>query len=84
MDSFDHDFDKFDIFSQGATAMSSLVLEEYFDHNLRFFAEECDFLRGFHVLVDATQGWGNAADLFFDELKQEYATLFFLYLFIYF
>lgn len=72
LDSFDHEFDAFDIWSQGATALSSQLLEEYMDTNLRRWAEETDHLKGFHIFVDATLAWGRVADSFLDDIRQEY------------
>lgn len=72
VDAFDHQLDSFDLWSQGSIAMGSNALEEYFDGNLRYFAEECDYLRGFQVLADATNGWGGVCDIFLEDLKQEF------------
>jgi len=52
---------------------SSSVFED-FTENVRFFAEECDYLQGFNLLCDMQGGFGGFTDLCLQHLCDEYGT----------
>ena len=47
---------------------------EDFTENVRFFAEECDYLQGFNLLSDMQGGFGGFTDLCLQHLCDEYGT----------
>lgn len=45
-----------------------------FEDKLHFFAEECDRLQGFHLLVDWDNGFGGVASCLAEELSDEFGS----------
>ncbi|RKP27706.1 Tubulin/FtsZ, GTPase domain-containing protein [Syncephalis pseudoplumigaleata] len=64
---------RLDWFAQGADvwqqtdAPSSLI-----DDELRWFAEACDYLQGFHIMADTANGYGGYTAQLLAELRDEY------------
>ena len=46
--------------------------KEAFENRLHFFAEECDSLQGFQLLVDTDDGFAGLASCLAEELAEEY------------
>ena len=61
----------FDIFGLGYNYEN--LVEDIEDH-IRFFAEEADYLKGFHMLVDANDSFGGVGCKISELLADEYAT----------
>ena len=61
----------FDIFGLGYNYEN--LAEEVEDH-IRFFAEEADYLKGFHLLVDANDSFGGVGCKISELLADEYST----------
>ena len=45
-----------------------------FEDRLHFFAEECDHLQGFHLLVDHDTGFGAVGSHFAQEIADEFGS----------
>jgi len=61
----------FDIFGLGYNYEK---LQEDIEDHIRFFAEEADYLKGFHMLVDATDSFSGVGCRIAELLSDEYAT----------
>ncbi|CAG8537955.1 4069_t:CDS:10 [Diversispora eburnea] len=73
---FQHDdeFSPFDVFTYGKNVFSKNKNgeENSFEKNFRFFAEECDSIQGFQVIVNTIDGFGGCASNFLEQLREEY------------
>lgn len=50
------------------------VLENEFEDRIRSYMEECDNLQGFHMIVDAVDGFGGLGNSILHHLQDEYST----------
>ncbi|XP_058788776.1 protein misato [Phymastichus coffea] len=62
----------FDIFSYGQNLWKTNNFSEDFTDKIRAYAEECNLMQGFQVLVDADDGFGGLAASLIQYLKDEY------------
>lgn len=72
LDDYNHaDADSFSLFSLGAEEYKKKVAEV--EDRIHFFTEECDNLQGFHLLVDAYNGFGGfGGKLYEDYIEEEF------------
>lgn len=63
----------FDNFAQGLALWDSYKMKETWTDNLRLYAEECDYLQGFHISMDSLNGFGGLACKTLEYLKDEYS-----------
>ncbi|XP_026818236.1 protein misato [Rhopalosiphum maidis] len=63
----------FNNFAQGVTLWDSYKMKEIWTDNLRLYAEECDYLQGFHITMDSLNGFGGLACKALEYLKDEYS-----------
>ncbi|EEH56656.1 uncharacterized protein MICPUCDRAFT_47542 [Micromonas pusilla CCMP1545] len=69
-----HGVDAFAGFGEGAAWIETEDRREEVRDRIRFFAEECDALRGFNVLLDDLGGFGGFAAAALEELRDEYGS----------
>ncbi|KAL5244425.1 hypothetical protein ACI65C_011835 [Semiaphis heraclei] len=63
----------FNNYAQGLELWNSYKMKETWTDNLRLYAEECDYLQGFHVSMDSLNGFGGLACKALEYLKDEYS-----------
>ncbi|XP_060861222.1 protein misato isoform X1 [Metopolophium dirhodum] len=63
----------FNNFAQGLGLWDSYKMKETWTDNLRLYAEECDYLQGFHISMDSLNGFGGLACKALEYLKDEYS-----------
>ncbi|XP_050432328.1 protein misato [Adelges cooleyi] len=63
----------FDNFAQGTALWDSYEMKETWVDNLRLYAEECDYLQGFHVMMDSLNGFGGLSCKALEYLKDDYS-----------
>ena len=61
----------FDIFGLG---LNYDDLTETIEDRIRFFAEEADYLRGFHTILDSNNSFGGVGSKISELLADEYST----------
>ncbi|XP_071447231.1 protein misato homolog 1 [Hetaerina americana] len=65
---------KFDIFNLGTNLWKTEMFEEDFCDRIRNYAEECDNLQGFHMLVDCYDGFGGLGVSALQHIEDEYSS----------
>ncbi|KAF4528253.1 hypothetical protein B566_EDAN014143 [Ephemera danica] len=63
---------QFDAFPQGSSLWTGEQFEERFIDQIRRYAEECDALQGFHILLDSVNGFGGLGAAAAQYLSEEY------------
>jgi len=63
---------EFNNFAQGLTIWDSNKMKETWTDNLRLYAEECDYLQGFHISMDSLNGFSGLASKALEYLNDEY------------
>ncbi|XP_072050730.1 protein misato homolog 1-like [Amphiura filiformis] len=71
--SHDSDVEPFELYTQGKTLMQKPSMEDDLEDRLHFFAEECDHLQGFQVLVDFYNGFSGVGCSLLEYLEDEYS-----------
>jgi len=64
----------FEDFSYGTELFGNYERAEEFLDNVRFFAEECDSLQGFHIFGDDTNAFGGLSTAALRYLRDDYST----------
>lgn len=59
-------------YSLGVNSWNDVYFQEDFTDNLRFYIEECDNIQGFHVLMDAHNGFSGLSSKCLEYLNDEY------------
>lgn len=59
-------------YSLGVDSWNDVYFQEDFTDNLRFYIEECDNIQGFHVLMDAHNGFSGMSSKCLEYIKDEY------------
>jgi len=59
-------------FTQGVELWESYKMKETWTDGLRLYAEECDYLQGFHISMDSLDGFGGLASKALEYLQDEY------------
>ncbi|KAM9737325.1 protein misato homolog 1 [Menidia menidia] len=67
----DGEADRLEAFGQGEAVLQGALLEELEDR-LHFFVEECDYLQGFQVLVDLSDGFSGLGSRLTELLQDSY------------
>lgn len=67
----DGESERLEVFGQGETLLQGQVLEDLEDR-LHFFIEECDYLQGFQVLCDLTDGFSGLGSKVTEYLQDSY------------
>ena len=62
----------FDVYGLGYNSDSSLL--DGIEDGIRFFAEECDYLRGFHLLLDSDSAFGGLGVKVSEMLGEDYSS----------
>ncbi len=53
--------------------MKNEHFNENFEDRLRAFAEECDYMQGFHIFLDAYNGFGGLTENILELISEEYS-----------
>jgi len=62
----------FDVYSQGASYWNKEEKRDEIEDSIRWYVEDCDYLQGFQMLLDADNGFGGLAGHILEHLSEEY------------
>lgn len=62
----------FDLYPLGTALYNTIDFKENYVHKIRAYVEECDSFQGFHVLLDATDGFGGLSNRCMEHLGDDY------------
>ncbi|KDR19639.1 protein misato homolog 1 isoform X2 [Zootermopsis nevadensis] len=73
---YEHNSDTkpFDVFNQGANLWKTEQFQDDFTDRIRMYAEECDNMQGFHILLDGSDGFAGLGTSALEYLEDEYST----------
>ena len=60
------------MYHYGVNTMKNESFYETFENRLRIFSEECDYMQGFHVFLDAFNGYGGLTESIMYLIGEEY------------
>jgi hypothetical protein len=67
-----HKIHRFDCYTQGMALQQQAQQLEEIEDRVRWFAEECDFVQGFHVLCDVDSGFAGLGAAALTQLQDDY------------
>jgi hypothetical protein len=63
----------FELYHYGINTMKNEGFFDSFENRLRAFAEECDNMQGFHLFLDAFNGFGGLTENIMSLISEEYS-----------
>ncbi|KAK7011429.1 protein misato 1 [Biomphalaria glabrata] len=64
----------FNVFGMGQQVCNNGEEWDEIENRLRFFSEECDYLQGFHILLDSHSAFGGLASSILSYLSEEFSS----------